>query len=138
MKVFKSAVPSLNDAIAQLSQNVYTKVDAASGAGSVTLTVDQFVNGIYVQADGGAAANKTTPTAAAIVAGIKGCKVGTCFSFMLRNEDAADAMTVVGGTGVTVKGTATVAATKNSIWVGYVVSVTASSEAVHLFQVGVA
>lgn len=132
MTVFKAAQASLNDAVATLSKNAYTVTAGTTGA--ATLTATQFVMGVYTQADGGAAANITTPTAAAIVALIKGCAVGTSFDFILRNLDAADAMTLVGGTGVTVVGAATAAATSCAHFKAVVTNVTASSEAVIVFR----
>jgi hypothetical protein len=119
--VFKTEQKSLNDAIATLSKQKMTVTAGTTGAR--TLSADEFVDGVFTQADGGAAANITTPTAAAIVAAIKGCEVGTSFDFILRNLDAADAMTLVGGSGVTVVGTATAAAASCSHFKGVVTNV---------------
>lgn len=91
----------------------YRQVNAATA--STTATVAQMgMNGFNVLDMTGslaAAGNLTTPTAAAILA--NNTLVGDGQSYVLRviNETAAtNAWTLVGGTGVTVSGTATVSA----------------------------
>lgn len=129
--VFTASQPSLNDAVATLSKAV--RPASTLGTGAVTLTTAQMINGVATIPDGGAAANITTPTAAAIVAAIRGAAVGTSFMFLMRNNDAADAKTLVGGTGVTIVGTAAVAATTTALCVVHLTNVTASSEAVTVY-----
>lgn len=83
-----------------------------------------------------AGANATTDTAAAIVAAMASAGVGASYKLRVINESSgAFDWTLVGGTGVTVKGTATVA---QNTWREFVVSVTAvgSAPAVTLQNVG--
>jgi hypothetical protein len=78
-----------------------------------TLTVAETVNCICTIADGGAAVAITTPTGTEIWAGLKDPKIGDTFWLGIMNNDAADAKTLTAGaSGVTILGTAAVAATK--------------------------
>jgi len=63
-----------------------------------------FVNGYYFQsANLTAGRNFTTPTAADIVAAIKNCIVGSCFTFTINNKAGATFdRTILAGTGVTI------------------------------------
>lgn len=84
-------------------------------AGNQTLTVAQLLGGLLLRDPNGGAVTDTTPTAAAIKAAIEADNklnvgVGLSFEFTIRNTaDAAETITVAGGTGVTVSGTATIA-----------------------------
>ena len=83
-----------------------------------------------------AGANATTDTAANIVAAMPSPSVGTSYKLCIINESSgAFSWTVVGGTGVTVNGTATIA---QNTWREFVVIVTAvgASPAVTLQNVG--
>jgi hypothetical protein len=83
-----------------------------------------------------AAANATTDTAANIVAAIPQAQRYVGFTYKLRvinSSSGAFAWTVVGGTGVTVTGTATVA---QNTWREFVVTLGASLTAVTLQNVG--
>ena len=85
-----------------------------------------------------AAATYTTATAAAIVAAIGGdCAVGTTFMVVVLNASAgANAITIAGGTDVTVSGVATVAQNASKVFLGSVTNVTAGSEAITLYGLG--
>ena len=85
-----------------------------------------------------AAATYTTATAAAIVAAIGGdCAVGTTFMMVVLNASAgAYAITVAGGTDVTVSGVATVAQNASKVFLGRVTNVTSGSEAITLYGLG--
>lgn len=81
------------------------------GAGAQTLTAAEILGGFIVGVPT-AAANYTTDTAGNIVAAIQNAQVGSAIQFTLRNKSAgAFAITLVGGTGVTINAgdTATVA-----------------------------
>ena len=128
MPVTQSAFGSLDAAMEAMIQAKRTLTTGATG--NHTLTVGEFINGVYTVPDGGSAANIQTPTAAAIVAAIKDCAVGTEFSFILYNLDAGDSMTLTAGSGVTVEGTVTAVATKARRFDCVVTNITAASEAV--------
>jgi len=85
-----------------------------------------------------AARNVTTATAAAIVAELgSGVRVGTTFSITLRNQAAATyAMTLVGGTGVTLDAdnTNTAAAASTRQFIGRVTNATSGAEAVTVYS----
>lgn len=75
-------------------------------AGAVTLTAAQLVESNLLLCDpNGAGRTYTTPTATLILAAIRGAVVGTSFTFRIVNTaDAAEAITVAAGTGVTLVG----------------------------------
>jgi hypothetical protein len=83
----------------------------------------------------GAGANATTDTAANIIAAMPSPSVGTTHRLRIINESSgAFSWTVVGGTGVTVTGTATIA---QNTWREFVVTVTnVGTPAVTLQNVG--
>ena len=126
----KSSTQAL-DALAAGYNNYYSKT-----TGAETLSTTQFINGFVSQDGAQAAFNLTTPTAAAIVAAIPGVAKGNSFKFAVSNPTGGADITVVGGSGVTIKGTAT-AATAGAlvaVFEGIVTNVTASSEAVLLVR----
>jgi hypothetical protein len=105
--VYKSS----NEAIERLLDRAFST--AVLNTSADTLTVAEMVNCVATIADGGAAVAITTPTGTEIWAGLKDPKIGDTFWFGLMNNDAADAKTLTAGaSGVTVLGTAAVAATK--------------------------
>lgn len=88
----------------------YTTNATATG---VTIPAAQIVNGLFTHSPTGAV-NDTTDTATAILTHLQSVYAitaeGTAFEFSVFNSSAsAVAITVVGGTGVTIVGTATVA-----------------------------
>jgi hypothetical protein len=86
-----------------------------------TLTVAQTVNAI-LETDQSAAITLTTPTAALIKAAFPGAAVGTSFQLIVVNSGSNHAVTIEGGTDVTVVGVATVAQFASKIFVGYFVT----------------
>lgn len=120
----------------QLNTSTQAAYNAVTTAGPFTLTAAQFVNAIYQTSGQTAAVTVNTPTAAAIVAALPNCQVGSKFEFTLINlNTTSGAVTVTGGTGVTVtlaNGT-TVPVTKTQIFRGVVTNATAGSEAVTLY-----
>ncbi len=108
----------------------------AAGNEATTLTAAQCVDSL-VRMTPSAGRTVTTATAAAIVAEIVGCKVGSSFRLILRNEAASThAMTLAGGTGVTLHSdnTNTAAAAATREFIGEVTAVASGSEAITLYS----
>ena len=107
----------------------------AAGNEATTLTAAQCVDSL-VRMTPSAGRNVTTATAAAIVAEIVGCKVGSSFRLILRNEHRPHAMTLAGGTGVTLHSdnTNTAAAAATREFIGEVTAVASGSEAITLYS----
>ena len=88
-----------------------------------TLTAAQLLDSKLFTATPTAARTFTTATAALIVAALTDEVAGTSFEFTVVNKAAAThAITLAGGTSVTVVGLATVAATTSGTFVGVVQS----------------
>jgi hypothetical protein len=93
-----------------------------------TLTVAQMVNGIVKVSGQTTAQDVTTPTAAAIVAAIPNCQVGSSFEFTLQNENTSSgAVTVVAGSGVTLTGDTAVPIGQTQIYRGIVTNATTAA-----------
>lgn len=106
-------------------------------AGNQTYTAAQFWAGFLARDPNGGAVTDTTPTAAQLVAKFVGARVGDSVLFILKNTaDAAETITVSGGAGVTITGTATVAQNNTKIFLVRFDNVTASSEAVTMYSIG--
>ena len=81
-----------------------------STADAVTLTAAQVLSRMILRDPAGDDRTDTTPTAEALVAAISGATVGNSLYLTIRNTaDAAETITIEGGTGVTISGTATIA-----------------------------
>ena len=128
--------------IFELEQPVFGRSNSslelvAASDEATTLSAAQSVNSLVVMTPG-AARNVTTATAAAIVAELgSGVRIGTTFSITLRNQAAAThAMTLVGGTGVTLDAdnTNTAAAASTRQFIGRVTGVASGSEAVTVYS----
>lgn len=79
-------------------------------AGNVTYKVSDIIGGFINRDTNGGARTDTFPTAAALVAGIEGAKVGSAIQIFIKNTaGAANSLTVAIGTGGTAVGTMTVA-----------------------------
>lgn len=116
-----SGAKSDNEAIYKLAQKAYNYKSTTEGA--VTLSVAELVNGIYVQTGTPGAVAKTTPTGAAIVEAIPEAVVGTTFEFVLHNGGDGTLTFTAAASGVTLLGTATVAAGKNRRFMGVITNV---------------
>ena len=82
---------------------------------TATLTAAQVTGGMLVGSPGTSAATYTTPTAAAIDAVLVNAKVGSTFDLTIVNlGTSSGVITLAGGTGVTLVGTATVAVTASA------------------------
>lgn len=113
------------NAVADLSNFVAGFTYTALTSNSPTLTTTQMLNGIVNVSGQTAAQNVTTPTAAAIVAAIPNCQVGSSFELTLQNANTSSgAVTVVAGTNVTLTGTTAVPISKSQIYRGIVTDAT--------------
>ena len=86
---------------------VKTRTEVALGDADATLTATQLIDSSIFTITPTAARTLTTDTAANLVAGMSGYQVGTWFDFTVVDLAAYD-VTLAGGTGVTIKGNATV------------------------------
>lgn len=128
--------------IFELEQPVFDRMNAsvelvAASNEATTLTAAQSVNSLVVMTPT-AGRNVTTATAVAIVAELgSGVRVGTTFRIILRNQAAAThAMTLVGGTGVTLDAdnTNTAAAASTREFIGRVTAIASGSEAITVYS----
>jgi hypothetical protein len=126
----------------ELEQPVFDRMNAsvelvAASDEATTLTAAQSVNSLVVMTPT-AGRNVTTATAVAIVAELgSGVRVGTTFRIILRNQAAAThAMTLVGGTGVTLDAdnTNTAAAASTREFIGRVTAIASGSEAITVYS----
>ena len=86
--------------------NLVTEATAAN----VTYTAAQFLGGLIQRDPAGGARTDVTPTATAILNAIGSTQIGSGFLLVIKNTaDAAETITMSGGTGVTIVGTATIA-----------------------------
>lgn len=93
---------------------------------SPTLTVAQMVNGIVQVSGQSTAQNVTTPIAAALIAAIPNCQVGSSFEFTLQNLNTNSGdVTIVAGSGVTLTGATTVPRNHTQFYRGIVTNVSA-------------
>jgi hypothetical protein len=112
-------------------------VSTVTTASAVTLTAAQILGGLILEDPNGGAATATLPTAALLLAAIPGAVVGTSFEFTIRNTaDAAETITVAGGTGGTISGTATIAQNNSKRFLVRLTNVTAASEAYTVYSLG--
>lgn len=123
---FGSALTDTN--ISGRLHNTQTLTTEATAAG-VTYSVAQFCGGVINRSGPAGIFSDTTPTAAEIVAAIPGCEVGSGFDVYIRNT-TANVLTMLAGSGITLAGTTTVAATQTRLYKVRVTNATSSSEAV--------
>lgn len=106
-------------------------------AGAGTYSAANIAGGIILRDPAGASRTDTTGTAAAILAQFLGAKVGSSFFVLVRNDaDAAETITVSGGSGVTISGTATIAQNNSKLFMGVFTNVGSGTEALTLYSVG--
>lgn len=107
----------------------WTVTDSAiSNAAGVTLTAAQMLGGIITRS-GAIAVSDTTASAAAIVAAIPGCEVGsTAFLYIINNNTAL--LTLLAGSGVTLAATTTTATLFTRLYAIEVTNATVGTEAV--------
>jgi len=119
----------------QLRDNLltYTSVTTKSTAGAVTYTAAEFTGGLILRDPNGAARTDVTPTAALLYTELGDPEVGSTFEVVIRNTaDADETITMSGGAGVTISGTATIAQNNTKVFLG----VFTSASAVTLYSVG--
>lgn len=119
----------------QLRSNLltYTAPVTKTTAGAVTYTASEFTSGIILRDPNGAGRTDITPTASALFTELGDPEVGSTFQVMIRNTaDAAETITMQGGSGVTISGTATIAQNNTKIFVARFTS----SSAITLYSVG--
>lgn len=87
--------------------------EPATATVTATLTTAQLLSEILLGSPGTSAASYTTPTGAEIDAALGNAKVGSTFRLVIQNVNGSGSgvITLVGGTGVTIVGLATVNAT---------------------------
>lgn len=106
-------------------------------AGAGTYSAANIAGGIILRDPNGASRTDTTGTAAAILAQFLGAKVGSSFFVLVRNTaDAAETITVAGGSGVTIDGTATIAQNNSKLFLGVFTNVGSGTEALTLYSMG--
>lgn len=108
-------------------------VTIAAPAATATLTVAQTVNAL-LETDQTAAITLTTPTAADILKAFPYAQVGTAFDLTIINSGSNHNVTLQGGSGVTVKGVATVAQFASKVFKGVVTGV--STPAIDMYGLG--
>lgn len=119
--------------------NLVRKVTATAivTVGNETLSAAQLMTRLILRDPAGGARTDTTATAAQIVAAVPNPAVGVTIEIVIRNTaDAAEAITVAGGTGVTVSGTATIAQNNSKIFWLVLDNVTSGTEAATLYSIG--
>lgn len=112
------AIPTVGGGYQQndgnLSEPIISRMSAPNTATvTATLTTTQLLGAILLGSPGSSAASYTTPTGTDIDTALSNAKVGSTFDLSIQNVDGSSSgvITLVGGTGVTISGLATVAAT---------------------------
>lgn len=106
-------------------------------AGNETISASELLGGLILRDPSGGARTDTTDTAANIVAAMDDPAVGDSLEIVIRNDaDAAETITIAGGSGVTTSGTMTIAQNNSKIFKLRIDNVTASSEAATLYSIG--
>lgn len=103
-------------------------ITAVTGATGQTFTASAMMGGIVTRS-GGVVLSDTTATAAAIVASIPGCEVGSSYEFSILNGNTGT-LTLTAATGITLGGTTSIAAGNTRVYVVLVTNATATTEAV--------
>ena len=86
---------------------------AQTATATATLTTAQITGGILLGSPGSSAAAYTLPTGSSLDSAVPSAKVNSCFDFSVTNVDGSGSgvITMTAGTGWTIVGLATVAAT---------------------------
>ena len=111
------------------------KRSEATQSATATLSVAQVLGG-FINSAPAAGITLTTPTAANLVAGIPGCKVGDAFDVVIENTAAgANAITLAAGTGGTLRGGTSIAQNKSAILRFVLTNVGSGTEAYTVYSV---
>jgi hypothetical protein len=114
------AVALALDAIVAATTRTYTALTGSSP----TFTAAQFINGIINLSGQTAAQSPVPPTAAAIVAAIPNCQIGSAFEVIIINANTSSgAATLQVASGVTLVGTVAIPVTKTQVFRGIVTAV---------------
>lgn len=106
----------------------------ATQSTTTTLTAAQLLGGLINSAPG-AGITLTLPTAANMVAGMKGCKVGDSFVCAIENTSGgANAITLAAG-GATLRGGTSIAQNKSAILIGLITNVGTGTEAYTVYSI---
>lgn len=112
-------------------------VNTITDAGDVTLSTAQLLGGLILRDPAGGARTDTTPTASEIIDALYEARDNTSKLLIVRNTaDAAETLTISGGTGVTVDGTATIAQNNTKIFLVHVDDISGGNEAVTIYSIG--
>jgi hypothetical protein len=86
---------------------------AQTATATATLTTAQITGGILLGSPGSSAAAYTLPTGTSLDSAVSSAKVNSCFDFSVTNVDGSGSgvITMTAGTGWTIVGLATIAAT---------------------------
>jgi len=105
----------------------------ATASATATLTAAQLLGG-FINSAPGAGITLTLPTAANMVAGMKGCKVGDSFQTVIENTSGgANAITLAAG-GATLRGGTSIAQNKSALLFGVITNVGAGTEAYTVYS----
>jgi hypothetical protein len=103
-----------------------------NNAGNNVIPPTSIVNAVYLRNQAGTARTDTTDTAANIVAVIPGAQNGTRFSWIVWNVgNAANALTISGGTNVTLANVGTVANNTTKEFIGVVTNNTVAAVTIY-------
>jgi len=106
-------------------------------AAAVTYTAAEILSGFLLRDALSSARADLLPTAAAIVAAINGCQVGTSFRTWIRNTGAgAGSITLTTNTGLTLSGTVAIVFQQQKELLFVVTNNTVGSEAVTVYSLG--
>jgi len=109
-----------------------------AGAGAVTYTVAEILSGLLLRDALSGAKADLLPTAAALVAAIEGCQVGTSWRTLIRNTGAgAGSITLTTNTGLTLSGTMVIVFQQQKELLFVVTNATPGSEAITVYSYGV-
>jgi len=137
MSPLTSFSPSVN--YARLSTLAYPTVTPTVNAvaAAVTYTAAEVLSGFLLRDALSSARADLLPTAAAIVAAINGCMVGTAFRTVIRNTGAgAGSITLTTNTGLTLSGTMVIVFQQQKELMFVVTNNTPGSEAVTVYSLG--
>lgn len=125
---------AINKLANQLNADCTSWVDTSGAAGTFNVTAAQMISG-DLRITSGNTSTVNLPTAAALVAAMPNCQVGSAFEFIILNGGTGTA-TVNVGSGMTGVGTMNVATAVGRIYKAVVTNATSGSEAVSLISCG--
>lgn len=101
----------------------YYNIASLATAGNTTLTVAQMVSGLLKRNAPSLDVSDTTPSATALIGALEAPVAGRAFEFLLENTSTTgNTVTLLAGTGVTIVGSAVVAANTSRKYIGVVIT----------------